>query len=74
MAEMRRFGRVAFLRGIDERGDGSTVGGRLSGDGMIGLGSTSEGEHLCLVKDAIIRSIRKLKSATITLSEHSLLA
>ena len=66
MAEMRRFGRVAFLGGIDERGDGSAVGGRLSGDGMIGLGSSSEGEHLCLVKDAIVRSVRELRSATIT--------
>ena len=74
MAKVRGFGWVSFLGGVDERGDGSAVGGRLSGDGMIVLGSTSEGEHLCLVKDAIVRSIRKLKSATLTISEHSLLA
>ena len=73
MAEMRGFGRVSFLGGIDERGDGSAVGGRLSRDGMIGLGSTREGEHLCLVKDAIVRPIRELRSATITFFEHSLL-
>jgi hypothetical protein len=74
MAEMRRLGRVSFLGGIDERGDGSAVGGRLSRDGMIGLGNASEGEHLCLLEYAIVRSIRELRSATFLLPEHSLLA
>jgi hypothetical protein len=48
--------------------------GRLSGHGMIGLDSASEGEHLCLLKYAIVRSVRELGSATFTLFEHSLLA
>jgi hypothetical protein len=74
MAEMRRLGRVAFLGGIDERGDGSAVGGRLSGDCAVGLGNASEGEHLCLLKYAIVRSVRELRSVTFLSPEHSLLA
>ena len=39
MTEVRGFGRFVFFGGIDERGDGSAVGGWLSWDGRVGLSS-----------------------------------